>query len=77
CAIAEGQDCMRKFMLLVFGVAIGFVAAHFVNQNPSGRQFFERVNRGTEELSNAFAHGYRAAEQAQFDRSLNDIDSKN
>lgn len=67
---------MRKIVLLVFGVAIGFVAAHFVNQNPSGRQFFERVNRGTEELSSAFASGYHAAEQHHFERALNDLDPK-
>lgn len=68
---------MRKFMLLVFGVAIGFVAAHFVNQNPRGHRFLERVNRGTDELANAFANGYRAAEREQFDndfeRALNKL----
>ncbi len=68
---------MRKFVLLVFGAAIGFVAAHFVNQSPGGRQFFERVNRGTEELSRAFAQGYRAAEQDQFEQKLNDLGPKN
>lgn len=61
---------MRKFMLLVFGVAIGFVAAHFVNQNPKGHRFLERVNRGTDELANAFAHGYRAAERERFDHDF-------
>lgn len=68
---------MRKLPLLVFGVAVGFVAAHFVNQNPSGRRFLERVNRGTEEVAKAFANGYRAAERDQldeeFDRTLDSL----
>lgn len=61
---------MRKLMLFVFGVATGFVAAHYVNQKPGGRRFFERVNRGVEELSNAFSSGYEAAEREQFDEDL-------
>ena len=56
---------MRNFMTLVFGVAIGFVAAHIVNQTPGGHRFFERVNRGTDELTKAFTDGYRAAEREQ------------
>lgn len=71
---------MRKLMLLVFGVAVGFVAAHFVNQSPKGRRFFERVNRGTQELTSAFANGYRAAEREQldddFERALDGLDHK-
>ncbi len=61
---------VRKLVLFVFGVATGFVAAHFVNQSPSGRRFFERVNRGIAELSNAFSSGYEAAEREQFDEDL-------
>ena len=71
---------MRKLMLLVFGVAVGFVAAHFVNQSPGGRRFFERVNRGTEELTSAFTSGYYAAEREQHDedleRTLDGLDAK-
>lgn len=61
---------MRKLSLIVFGIVVGFVAAHFVNQNPSGRRFFERVNRGTEEVAKAFASGYRAAEREQLDEEF-------
>ena len=72
---------MRKLMLLVFGVAIGFVAAHFVNQSPSGRRFFERVNQGTEELTSAFSSGYHAAEREQLDdeldRAMSDLGTRN
>ncbi|WP_025132932.1 hypothetical protein [Leucobacter sp. PH1c] len=51
---------MRKLMWLLGGVVLGFVAAHFVNQNPEGRRFFDRVNRGMNEFSRAFASGYEA-----------------
>lgn len=61
---------MRKLMLFVFGVGTGFVLAHFVNQKPGGRRFFERVDRGITELSNAFSNGYEAAEREQFDEDL-------
>ena len=71
---------MRKLVLFMFGVAAGFVAAHFVNQSPGGRRFFERVNRGISELSNAFTNGYEAAEREQFDedleRTLKGLDTK-
>lgn len=61
---------MRKLSLIGFGVIVGFVAAHCVNQNPSGRRFLERVNRGAEEVTKAFSSGYRAAELEQFDDAL-------
>lgn len=79
-AINEGWRSMRKPAVLVLGVALGFVAAHFVNQNPGGRRFFERVNRGGEELVRAFTSGYHAAESEQLDedleRELNNLDGK-
>ncbi|KUF07054.1 hypothetical protein [Leucobacter sp. G161] len=71
---------MRKLTLFIFGVATGFVAAHFVNQSPGGHRFFERVNRGIAELANAFSNGYEAAEREQFDedleRTLKSLDRK-
>ncbi|MBL3698080.1 hypothetical protein [Leucobacter luti] len=51
---------MRKLMLLLFGVVLGFIAAHFINRTPEGRQFFDRVNRGVDEFGRAFASGYEA-----------------
>ena len=53
---------MRKLMWLLSGVALGFVAAHFVNQTTEGRRFFDRVGRGVDELGRAFAAGYREAD---------------
>ncbi|WP_449282571.1 hypothetical protein [Leucobacter sp.] len=53
---------MRRLLWLLSGVAVGFVAAHFVNQTPEGRRFFARVNRGVEEFNRAFSTGYREAE---------------
>ncbi|MBK0421202.1 hypothetical protein JD292_03780 [Leucobacter sp. CSA2] len=55
---------MRKLMWLFWGVVIGFVAAHFVNQNPEGRRFFDRVNRAVQEFRRAFATGYHEGEAA-------------
>lgn len=53
---------MRKLPTLIFGVALGFVLAHFVNQNPKGHAFFEAVNAIVAELRNALVEGYREAE---------------
>ncbi|MBK0418171.1 hypothetical protein JD276_03900 [Leucobacter sp. CSA1] len=65
---------MRKLFWLLFGVVLGFVAAHFVNQSPEGRRFFERVNRGTREFGDALAAGYRAAESAG-EEALDEVES--
>lgn len=53
---------MRKLMWLLSGVALGFVAAHFVNRTPEGRRFFDRLNRGVDEFGRAFAAGYHDVE---------------
>ena len=53
---------MHRLGWLIAGVALGFVAAHFVNQNPEGRRFFDRVNQGVGELGKAFATGYHEGE---------------
>lgn len=50
---------MQKFKWLVGGMVLGFIAAHFVSQNPSGREFFERVNQGAKEFNDAFSEGYK------------------
>ncbi|WP_336659531.1 hypothetical protein [Leucobacter sp. USHLN153] len=51
---------MGKLFWLLTGVVLGFVGAHFVNQSPEGRRFFERLNRGVDEFGRAFAAGYEA-----------------
>ena len=58
---------MRKLMLLLTGVGLGFVLAHFVNQTPEGRRFFERLGQGAREFSDAVASGYHDVEIAAGD----------
>ena len=64
---------MRKLLWLFWGVVIGFVAAHFVNQTPEGRRFFGRVNRGVEEFGRAFRAGYQEGE-AEADELADDLE---
>jgi len=64
---------MRRMQWLLGGVVLGFVAAHFVNRNPEGRRFFDRVNRGLDEFGRAFAAGYREEESGAPD-SLDDVE---
>ena len=66
---------MRKLALLIAGIAIGFVVAHFVNRTPGGRRFFDRVNRGAREFGDAVVSGYREAEQHSAD-ALNDVERR-
>ncbi|WP_416446925.1 YtxH domain-containing protein [Leucobacter sp. HNU] len=66
---------MRRLSWLIVGVAAGFVAAHFVNQTPEGRRFFERVNRGAREFSDALANGYREGE-AELDETLDEVERR-
>lgn len=58
---------MRKLTWLITGVGIGFVAAHFVNQTPEGRKFFDRLGQGARELNDAMQDGYRQGGDASFD----------
>lgn len=73
---------MRRLSWLIVGVALGFVAAHFVNQTPEGRRFFDRVNRGAREFGDAVASGYRVAEEELADvfddveRRLSELEAK-
>lgn len=66
---------MRRLSWLIVGVALGFVAAHFVNQTPEGRRFFERVNRGAREFGDAIAAGYRGVEE-EFAEALDDVERR-
>lgn len=50
---------MRKLTWLITGIGIGFIAAHFVNQTPEGKKFFDRVNQGAREFNEALQEGYR------------------
>lgn len=66
---------MRRLSWLIVGVALGFVAAHFVNQTPEGRRFFDRVNRGAREFGDAIAGGYREAE-GEFSETLDEVERR-
>ncbi|WP_449277433.1 hypothetical protein [Leucobacter sp. GX24907] len=73
---------MRKLFWVITGIGIGFVAAHFVNQTPEGRRFFERVNQGAREFGDAVATGYHGVEAAagevleDVEQALSDLDGK-
>lgn len=66
---------MRKLGWLLAGVALGFVAAHFVNQTRGGREFFERLNRGAREFGDAVLTGYREGEE-EFAEALDDVERR-
>lgn len=71
---------MHRLSWLIVGVAAGFVAAHFVNQTPEGRRFFDRVNRGAREFGDAVVHGYYGAEVGEtldeVERRLSRLEAK-
>jgi len=67
---------MRRLGWLIAGVGIGFAAAHFIDRNPKGHEFFRRVNRGFEEFNRAFAVGYRNVEaEAGEEAALDEIEA--
>lgn len=53
---------MKNLFWLIVGVAIGFVAAHKVNQTEQGRAFFENVDAKTRDFTDALVEGYKARE---------------
>jgi hypothetical protein len=53
---------VQKLKWLFSGVAIGFLAAHFVNQTTEGRRFFDRIGQAGREFSDAVVNGYRDGE---------------
>ncbi len=42
----------------LFGVVAGFIAAHFVNQSPKGRAFFQETDARVRDFVTAFNEGY-------------------
>lgn len=50
---------MKKLFLLLGGVAIGFVLAHFVNQTERGRSCFEQVNAKSEAFINQVKSSFK------------------
>jgi len=53
---------MKGLLLLVAGVAIGFVVAHQVAKTPEGKQFFDDVDSKAREFGSAVVDGYKTRE---------------
>ncbi len=53
---------MKGALLLIAGVAIGFVVAHEVSKTDAGRRFFDDVDSKTREFGDAVVQGYRSRE---------------
>lgn len=53
---------MKNAILLVVGVAVGFVVAHQVAKTPEGKRFFEDVDSKAREFGSAVVDGYKARE---------------
>jgi len=53
---------MKGVLLLVAGIAIGFVVAHQVAKTPEGKQFFDDVDSKAREFGSAVIDGYKARE---------------
>lgn len=53
---------MKGALLLIVGVAIGFVVAHEVAKTDAGKQFFDDVDGKAKEFGDAVISGYRARE---------------
>ncbi|MDP3208391.1 MAG: hypothetical protein Q8M65_04510 [Rhodoglobus sp.] len=53
---------MRSIVLLVVGVAAGFLVAHQVAKTPEGKKFFDDVDSKAREFGSAVVDGYKARE---------------
>ncbi|MDH6180994.1 hypothetical protein M2152_001176 [Microbacteriaceae bacterium SG_E_30_P1] len=53
---------MKGVLLVLAGVAVGFVVAHQVAKTPEGKRFFEDVDSKAREFGNAVVDGYKARE---------------
>ena len=53
---------MKNVILLLVGVAVGFVVAHQVAKTPEGKRFFEDVDAKAREFGSAVVDGYKARE---------------
>lgn len=53
---------MKYLLVLTVGVALGFYAAHRVNQTPQGREFFTGLDGRLKRFSTAVADGYHSRE---------------
>ena len=49
---------MKSIVWFAVGVAVGFVAAHQVNQTTQGREFFSSIDAKARAFGKAIAEGY-------------------
>lgn len=50
---------MKKFVWFTFGVAAGFVIAHFVNKDPRGHEVLAQADARITEFTDRIADAYR------------------
>ncbi|SEC22100.1 hypothetical protein SAMN04489806_2894 [Paramicrobacterium humi] len=53
---------MKNLLVLVTGIAVGFVVAHKVNKTQRGREFFAEVDARMREFTDTVAEAYRERE---------------
>jgi len=53
---------MKSIVLLVVGVAAGFLVAHQVAKTPEGKKFFDDVDAKARDFGSAVVDGYKARE---------------
>jgi len=65
---------MHRITWLVWGLVLGFVAAHFANRTRAGREVFSKIDRAAREFTSAVARGYHSRE-AEFAAASESADS--
>lgn len=53
---------MKNLVLVVVGVAVGFLVAHTVSRTPQGKRFFDDVDSHAREFGSAVVDGYKSRE---------------
>ena len=53
---------MKKLLLLLLGVAGGFVLAHYVNKDPRGREVLAEIDARIAEFTDRIGDAYREQE---------------
>ncbi len=53
---------MKSIVLLIVGVAAGFLVAHQVAKTPEGKKFFDDVDSKARDFGSAVVDGYKARE---------------
>ncbi len=53
---------MKSIVLVLVGVAVGFLVAHTASKTPQGKHFFAEVDSRAREFGGAVVDGYKARE---------------